>query len=186
MKRLVLIILTVVLFASCAPVLREEVMKNAILDLNLPDSVENPSLYTGKTFVLGGMIVSTKLTEKGSLIEALYIPVDSRGYLKEAELSQWRFLALYPKNRGLLDPLIYRQRKEITLAGEFIGTQHGKIDDMEYTYPVFEIKELYIWEERAYYAPGFVPYYYPYYYPYGWYEPWWRPYYAPYPYWHWY
>jgi hypothetical protein len=53
---------------------------------------------------------------------------------------------------------------------------------MEYLFPVFEIKDIYLWEERKdYYWPAYYPYYYyPYYnYPFL-YDPWGRPYPGPY------
>lgn len=139
---------------------------------------EAPDAYRGKLFILGGLVVETRFTGKGSQIEALYVPVDSYGYLKETERSMGRFLAIYPREKGLLDPLVYMTGREITLAGEFLEIRKGKIDEMDYAYPVFEIKQIYLWEERKEYYYPFYPYYYPY--PYWWYDPWWRPYPGPY------
>ncbi|MDH5203514.1 MAG: Slp family lipoprotein [Nitrospirota bacterium] len=166
---------------SCAPVLREEIMKIASRDVPISDMRKNPIFYSGKLFILGGLIVNTKLTERGSLIEAVYVPVDSRGYLKDVESLNGRFLAIFPKEKGILDPLIYRKGREITLAGAFIETRTGKIDEMEYTYPVFEIKELYLWEERYYITPAYPLWYH--YYPYWWYDSWWG-FYPSFHYWH--
>jgi len=159
---------------SCAPVLREETMRVASRDVPISDMRKNPIFYSGKLFILGGVIVNTKLTPKGSLIEAIYVQADYRGYLKNIEVLNGRFLALFPKEKGLLDPLIYHKGREITLAGEFIETRTGKIDEMDYTYPVFEIKELYLWEESYFISPAYPLWYY--HYPYWWYDPWWRHY----------
>ncbi len=187
MKRfsfIVFILFTTLL--SCAPVLRQEIIEKATVDVQFSSIRQHPDLYRGKVFILGGLIVSTKLTERGSLIEAVYISADTRGYLKDVKPTNGRFMAIYPKDRGILDPLIYKEGREITIAGEFIETQTGKIGEMEYTYPVFEIKDIYLWEEKkAYYlTPPYPPYYYPYQYPYPspypyWYDPWWRDYYPP-------
>ncbi len=167
------------LLVSCAPVLRQELMEEASLDVPFAELTRNPDLYRGRLFVLGGIIVGTKLTDRGSLIEAVYVPVNSLGYLRGVELSGGRFLALYPKEYGLLDPVIYRRGREITVAGVLIGTEEGRIDEMQYSYPLFEIKELYLWEEREpYYIPPPYPYwYYPY--PPYWWDPRWRHYYPP-------
>lgn len=137
--------------------------------VSFPDLIQDPAAYTGKLFILGGLIVNTKLTEKGSEIEALYVPVDSKGRLEEytSTYGGGRYLAIYPKAQGILDPVIYKQGREISIAGIFTGTQKGKINEMEYTYPVFEIRQLYLWPEEQYYmAPA-----YPYPYPYWWYGP---------------
>jgi outer membrane lipoprotein len=173
MERYYFVILSIfvsLLLLSCAPVLRKDFMDTAIRDISMSEIKRNPEFFKGKLFVLGGIIVNTKVTAEGSLIESLYVAVDSRGYLKGVGLSTSRFLALFPRESGLLDPMIFRNGREITLAGEFIGNREGKIDEMEYVYPLFRIKELYLWEERKDYCV--VPaYYYPY------------PYWMDYPYW---
>jgi outer membrane lipoprotein len=83
--------------------------------------------------------------------------------------------------------MIFKPEREITFAGEFIGTRKGKIDDMDYVYPLFRIRELYLWEESGgyYSTPSF---YDPY--PFWWDHPfWWNHsywgwrYHAPPPYW---
>jgi outer membrane lipoprotein len=180
MRKLFFIIFSMLILSSCAPVLRQDIMETGIKEFSLSDMRSNPDIYQGKLFILGGSIVNTKLTQEGSQVEALYIPVDSRGYLKDVEplSSDGRFLAILHKEQGTLDPLIYRKGRDITLAGEFSETRSGKIDEMEYIYPVFNIKEIYLWKEREYYPGYYYPGYYypyPYAYPYGWYDPWWRP-----------
>lgn len=189
MKRNYLIIVSILLslfIFSCAPVLRKDIMDAAIRDFSFPEIKQNPEMYKGKLIVLGGIIINTNVTAEGSLIESLYAPVNSRGYLRGVGTTHIRFLALFPKESGFLDPMIFKRGREITLAGEFIGIREGKIDDMEYGYPFFLIKELYLWEESKIY---YVPYYEPY--PYWWDRPylwrdrpylWWR-YHAPPPYW---
>ena len=177
---LFLLMTSILLFSACGPVLNKELMREGTRNISFPDLTANPDQYRGKLFILGGIIVDAKFTQKGSQIEALYVPVDSRGYLQEdGKYAGGRFLAFYPKERGLLDPVIYKKSREITLAGTFLNIHKGKIDEMEYSYPVFEIRQLYLWEEQQYYpAPAYPWYSYPY--PYGWYDPWWP--YSPYPY----
>ncbi len=158
-------------------------MRKATFDIQLSELRQNPEIYKGRLFVLGGIIVKTTLTAEGSLIEALYVPVDSMGYLKGLDTSQGRFLAIY-RGKDILDPVIFREKREITLAGSFIGTRTGRIDELDFTYPFFEIEELYLWEEAreeylappypSWYYPWYYPPYYPRYHPYWWYDPWWR------------
>jgi len=177
LKKLVLATLVVIILSSCAPVLREDLMQRGTYKFNLSEIKENPIQYTGKLFILGGIIVKTVLTNEGSLIEAVYVPVDSRGYLNTYGYINGRFLAIY-RGREILDPLIYRENREITMAGEFIETRKGTVGEREYIYPLFEIKSIYLWEEykEPYYyrSPLYPPPYYPY------------PYYIyPYPCWYW-
>jgi outer membrane lipoprotein len=175
-----------ILFAfGCAPVINKDIMSAAIRDVPLSDIKQNPEIYKGNLFVIGGIIINTKAAAEGSLIEALYVPVDSRGYLKGIGTSHGRFLALFPKESGFLDPLIFKREREVTIAGEYLGTREGKIDEMQYEYPFFKIKELYLWAERKEYYV--VPPYYYEPYPYWWDYPYYRwgyPYYRwGYPYW---
>jgi outer membrane lipoprotein len=161
MKRICLISAVLMAFSACTPVLHREVMEQGMRDV---------------PFIHGGLIVETRLVEKGSQIEALSVPVDSLGYLQEAGRTQGRFLALYPRSKGLLDPMVYRRGREVTLAGVFVEVRKGKIDEMEYVYPEFEIRDIYLWKERKDYNN--YPYYDPFYYrspflydPWGWYYP---------------
>jgi outer membrane lipoprotein len=174
MKRVSIISVTFVLLlaiSSCAPVIRKDLMDVGIRDVPMSEVKKDPDLYKGKLFIMGGIIAHTKVVPEGSLIEALYVPVDAQGYLT-GNGNNGRYLALFPKESGLLDPVIYRSGKKITVAAEFMGTRSGKLDDAEYVYPFFVIREIYLWEERMYYYPP--PYYY---YPYTWWDypyPLWR------------
>ncbi len=177
MKRLLIIGMLSFFVVSCAPVLDRQLMKEGQRNVSLDELRANPDAYKGHLYILGGLIVETRVREQGSEIEVLSIPVDSYGYLEQGERSRGRFLAVYPKDKALLDPLIYKKGREIALAGNFRDLRKGKIDEMEYTYPVFEIREIHLFEEP-------LPYYSPYPYPYAPYAPypyWYNPYWGPWP-----
>ncbi len=161
MKKPLVIILACFILYSCVPILSEQYMKQGIYNDPISEIKQKPVSSRGKLYILGGIIVKTTVTKKGSLIEALFVPVNSRGYLKGLRATDGRFLALY-KGKEFLDPLIFDKKREITLAGEFIEMRRGKIDEADYTYPFFEIKEIYLWQElpeRDYY--NYPPYPYP-------------------------
>lgn len=183
MKKTALTILISLILLSCAPVLNESLMSRGMYVANLSEIKDSEAARRGQVYILGGIIVKTTATKEGSLIEAIFVPVTSRGYLKNYQVSTGRFLALY-RGRDLLDPLIYTEKREITLAGEFIEMRKGTIGEMEYSYPLFEIKDIYLWEEirardyRYYYPyPYPAPYYYPWPYRHRYYDPWWPYYY---------
>jgi len=183
-KRILIIGIAAMLFTGCAPVLDKRFMEEGAREFQLNYLVETPEAFKDHLFILGGVIVETKLTENASQIEALFVPVNSSGRLRDSQRYQGRFLALFSRSKGMLDPLIYRKGREITLAADFVEVRKGKIDEMEYAYPVFEVRQIYLWDEYPYYNsywPGYYPYYYPYYYrsPYF-YDPWMRPYPGPY------
>jgi outer membrane lipoprotein len=175
MKRVIALGMVSLLLASCAPVLDRQFMREGQRNVSFDQLRSNPDAYKGRLYILGGLIAETRFTEQGSQIEVLAVPVDSHGYLEEHERSSGRFLAVYPKSKALLDPIVYKKGREITLAGVFRETRRGKIDEMEYVYPVFEIRQIYLFEEQQYYDRYPYPYSYPYYpYPY-WYNPYWGP-----------
>lgn len=172
MNKVSLISIFVIILSSCAPVLKKDIINKAIPIISLSELKRDPNLYKDKLFILGGIIANTTVTKNGSLIEAVYVPVDSKGYLKEVQYSDGRFLALYSGEKGLLDPLIYQPGRKITVAGKFIETRAGKIDEMDYIFPIFEIEEIYLWRETmSYYTP---PPYTEWHYtsPYWWNYPW--------------
>ena len=174
MKSLLIISVVSLLLVSCAPVLNRELMREGQRNISFDELRANPDVYKGRLHVLGGLIAETRFTEKGSQLEVLSVPVDSSGYLMENERSNGRFLAVYPKDKGLLDPIVYKKGREVTLAGEFREIRKGRIDEMEYDYPVFEIRQIHLFEEQQYYNRYPYPYY-PYYpYPYL-YDPYWGP-----------
>jgi outer membrane lipoprotein len=177
MRRFILLII-IFIIVSCAPVFNKEITENALINVPISTLKQQPMAYRDRIFILGGLIVSTKIIERGSIIEAVNIPVDSFGYLKDTRYANGRFLALLPHEKGILDPLIYKQGRYVTIAGRFIELQKGKIDELPYEYPLFEIIDIYLWEEKKEYI--IVPQYYPY--P-LWYDPWWR--YYPYTPWWW-
>ncbi len=148
-----------VLCCSCSlPVLHRDVMEQGVRNPDLTALAADPERFRGQLFIFGGIIASTTFTKQGSLIEALYVPVDSAGYLQNTTTAGQRFLALRPRTEGLLDPVIYHHGRRITLAAQFMEARHGKLGEMEYTFPFFAIQEIYLWphEPRVYYAP---PYY---------------------------
>ncbi|HUJ19622.1 MAG TPA: Slp family lipoprotein [Nitrospirota bacterium] len=164
----------VALLSSCAPVLSRDLMRQGERDVSLARLRETPDAYRGKVFILGGIIVNDRLTAQGSELEVLYVPVDSFGYPKTGEEMQGRYLAVYAKQKGMLDPVVYKAGREVTLAGEFRETREGKIDEMDYVYPLFEIRQVYLWEEEPLYYAYPYPYSYYDYGPYG-YNPYWGP-----------
>jgi outer membrane lipoprotein len=144
--------------SSCSPpVLRKDFLENGIRNPLMSDLVQSPDSWKNQLFILGGTIVSSRNTEEGSLIEAIYVSVNSLGYPEAPSLLARRFLAIYPIEKGVLDPVIYGQGKVVTIAGIFLEDRIGFIDDVSYTYPTFGIEGIYLWEQMRYYAYPYPP-----------------------------
>ncbi len=175
MKRLAVLLL-LLLLVSCTYAVQKDLIEEGTRNPDLGSLIQNPDMYRNKLFILGGVIAETKLLPEGSEIEALYAPVDSRGYPEPMHASSRRYLAVYPKDKGLLDPLVYKRNRNVTIAGVFTGTARGKVGEMEYVFPVFTIVRVSL-ERDLRYAYSYPYYPYPSYWePYGWEGPpyaWW-------------
>jgi outer membrane lipoprotein len=99
-----IILLILSFLFSCAPVIRKDIMDAAIRDISFSEIKKNPVLYKEKLFVLGGIIINTRVTSEGSLLEALYSPVDSRGFLKGSAKYILDFLLSFREKAGYLIP----------------------------------------------------------------------------------
>ena len=181
-KRMLMALWAALLLSACVgPVIREDLLGEGTRNVPLQAIAANPDAYKGKLFVLGGIIAKTTITDEGTVIEALYVPVDRKGYFKDVPVSG-RYLAVWPKANGILDPMLYGRNRRITVAGTFEGMRKGKLGKTSYNFPVFEAVQIHLWKEEAEY-PGYYyePYYYGPYYPYPYY-PYYSPYYPYYPY----
>lgn len=173
-KKFILLAFGVLFLVSCAPVLSREYMKEGERRVSFEALRENTGAYKGRLYIMGGVIIDARFVSAGSEIEAMHVPVDRYGYFEYRGESEGRFLAMLPKEGKMLDPIVYREGRRVTLAGEFIGTEKGTIDEMEYVYPVFKIRQIYLWPAEVYYAyPSYYydPWFYPFPYYYG--HPWW-------------
>jgi outer membrane lipoprotein len=174
---LLLLSFSLVLY-SCAPVLSRSFLREGDREVSFNALRQYPAEYKGRLYIFGGVIIQTRLTAEGSRIEAMHVPVDRYGYFVERGQSEGRFLAIMPKSESMLDPEVFRKGRRITVAAEFLEVRKDRIDEMEYSYPVFLIRQIYLWpRERAYYpAYYYDPWFYPY--PYYFWDPWWSyPYY---------
>jgi hypothetical protein len=75
MKRLLIIMGVAILLMACSPVLNRGLMKQGIRDVQFNQLREAPDDSKGRLYILGGIIVDTRLTETGSQIEALFVPI---------------------------------------------------------------------------------------------------------------
>ncbi len=180
MKRYAFFLLPLVLLTSCAHVLSKEYVQSATTGVSFKQIAENPDAYKGKTFIFGGTIAGTRDSKEGTEIEVVENPVDNYGSIVDSDISGGRYLIETTKH---LDPLIYREGRQLTFAGRLVGSKKQMLGEMELEYPIFQAEQIYLWRTRNYPPP--YPYYYdPFFYPYPYYfyDPfWYRPYYYPWP-----
>jgi outer membrane lipoprotein len=159
--------------SGCAHVISSGMREQARKDLSFSAVLANPEAYEGETVIWGGTVINTLNEEGLTLIKVLQIPIDYSGMPEDEEMSQGRFLA---RVHGYADPEVYRKGRMLTLAGKIAGKRLEALGEMEYAYPLVDVKEIYLWKQ--YYGPyGAYPppyrYWFGYPYPFGW------PYYGP-------
>jgi outer membrane lipoprotein len=166
--RWVFLLVFLFLLSGCAHVISNDLRKASDPSLTLRQVLENPSAFQGKTVVWGGEIIETLNQKDGSTqIEVFQKPLDWTDKPKETAASEGRFLI---RVDSYLDSYLYRQGREITVAGEILGEKLKPLGEMDYRYPLLLSKQIYLWPEYSY--PPYPSYYY--------YDPWWY-----YPRWYW-
>ncbi len=156
-------------FSGCAlsepafpPALQQQI-EPALAYAQIKDA---PESYKGKTIMLGGEVLSAKRLQAGTRLEILQLPLEGDGDpTRDLTASQGRFYAI---QKEFLDPATIPSRTRVTVIGELTGATAGKLDEMDYSYPTFEIKSLKMWPKAEPAAPVFRPYYGPYWGPYWW------------------
>jgi outer membrane lipoprotein len=104
------------------------------------------STVKGSMVLWGGMIIASTNLKNATQLEILAYPLDSYQGPDIDEQSMGRFLAMY---NGYLETADYTQGRLITIKGTLSGTQLGKIGESEYTYPVVNIQQLYLWPKEG-------------------------------------
>lgn len=152
-----------ILFTNgCAHVISKQVRQQMKPDITFYDVQKDPEHFNSQIIVLSGIIIETTNTHEGTLIKVLQRPAGFRGQPKNTDETEGRFLALADQ---YLDPAVYAKDREVTIAGAVQGKRVLPTGEIEYTYPLIHIKEIYLWPVyKEYYHP------YPYYYP-GFYHP---------------
>ncbi len=128
---------------GCAHVVPEEIRKEVDRGLTPQQIFKEPEAHSGKTVMLGGIILAVANTKDSTYIEVLERPLSSTGKPLDTDESRGRFMIRYD---GYLDPAIYSKGKALTVVGALSGTIPGKIGEMEYKYPLIISKNIYLSE----------------------------------------
>ncbi|MDL1965029.1 MAG: Slp family lipoprotein [Deltaproteobacteria bacterium] len=151
--------------AGCAPLISRELRRELSPDITFKKVIKDPDVHKGKTIFISGIILDSRNTKEGTMIEILQKPADMHGRPKDVDDSDGRFLALYD---GYLDIAIYIRGRDVAVAGEITGKRIQPLGEIDYIYPLISIQEIHLFkvrkEEKSRYCP------YP---SWWWYVPWW-------------
>jgi len=144
MIRKVVVLALAALVAGCAYPISKELRQKAAADLTFAMVLGNPDAYRGSIVIWGGHIIETRNRKDGTEFVVLECPLDVSGMPFESRYSRGRFIARTPE---FFDPEVYRKGARITLGGEIVGKETRPLGEIQYTYPVVAIRELYLWDE---------------------------------------
>jgi outer membrane lipoprotein len=134
-----------ILFSGCAHVVSKTMRDRAEAGISPDLLFRNPDAYIGRVVILGGFVVGTTSGEDGFYIEVVQNPLDASGRPADRDISAGRFL-IFSESR--FDSSIYSSGREITVAGEVLGSEKLELNWMPYSYPVSKSDELHLIRER--------------------------------------
>jgi outer membrane lipoprotein len=141
MKRTFMILTIAFLLSACAHAVSQELRQQTDKDVSEEMIFKNPEAYKGKTVILGGIIIGTRNSKKGTYVEVLQTPLDSRGRPKDTDYSYGRFIFFYEE---YLDAALFSKGKAVTVGGKVVGKTTRPLDDIEYTYPLIYAREVHL------------------------------------------
>jgi outer membrane lipoprotein len=130
---------------GCQAAINQEMRAQADETVTLDQVSTDPEQYRGKIVLWGGEILEVRNTPEGAVLEILERPLDSGDRPSRREAPRGRFLITH---KGFLDPAVYGRGLEITVVGEIVGKRSQTLDEIEYTYPVVQDRELVLWGPR--------------------------------------
>jgi len=149
MRPLIFLICTLLFLPGCVPrVFSPEALKLVDPGLSFAMIKDNPVKYVGRNVLIGGTIAGVKNSVQGGELEVVEFPVTEEGQPVDSAVSGGRFLAY---GKGFLDPLIFKPGMMVSIVGEVTGKRTLPLDTIDYTYPVLDIKELYLWKPEQMY-----------------------------------
>jgi outer membrane lipoprotein len=140
-----LIVLTTTLLV-CACASDPEISMQGVNETATPrQAIAEIESLRGDQVLWGGIIVTSTNLEQDTRLEVLAYPLDSSQKPETSSEPTGRFLAIEP---GYLETVDYRQGRLVTVKGLLSETREGEIGEADYTFPVVEIDQIYLWPEQ--------------------------------------
>ena len=130
--------------SGCQTIIPKAVLQKVNRDITFEVLKKNPRTYDGQTVLLAGVIVKTTNIPGGAILEIYQTKMDWEDKPTNLDDSQGRFLAEY---NDFLDPEIYSNQRQVTIAGEVLGVKKMKLDEMEYPYPLIRAEAIHLWKK---------------------------------------
>lgn len=149
MKRLLLIALTTLALTACSTLPEELNIRTADTPITDYQQWKNTPPESKKEVRLGGVITQITNQKDKTRIEIANIPISSTGKPDINQAPEGRFVAYVD---GFLDPVNYKKGRLISVVGQTMPSEKGKVGEFEYTFPVMKAygQRLWVIEESTY------------------------------------
>lgn len=134
---------TALLMTACIHPISKEARERTDQQIDLAMVSENPKAFIDSGLLVGGVVMSVESTEEGSVLEVMEWQLNRWGeplYLLDAG----RLFLVKTSER--LDPEIYQAGTLVTLSGVVLGSEIRLSGQHEYSYPVFALTEIHLWD----------------------------------------
>ncbi len=130
------------------------------VDIQYQQVVDNEKNFRNYPVRWGGTVIDTHNQPNESRMSVLFYPLGYYGRPKLSQAAAGRFEIV---SQQFLDPAIFKQDVEITVAGTFVGMALRKIANASVNLPQIALQSYHIWPK---YTREYAPVYrYPYYIP---------------------
>lgn len=142
MKFLATLLAAVLGLSGCTHVISSAARTQADPALLVAELQRAPNAYTGKTLLLGGLIVANLADAEGSALELIPWNLDRFGEPLTYATADKRLVAV---TEQCLDPERYAVGRLVTLSATATGRQHPVADGKD-SGPELQIVEIYLWD----------------------------------------
>ncbi|MDT8423989.1 MAG: Slp family lipoprotein [Desulfuromonadales bacterium] len=143
------LMLAILLMPGCTHVIPSAARAKADRNLDFTAIKNNPDQYLGQTLLLGGLVVDIELAREGTTLEIFSYGLDFTGEPVYTDANSGRFLS---RTDRFLDPALFAPGRFVTLVATVQGRKTKPLGEIDYTYPVLSIDNIYLWETPYRYA----------------------------------
>ncbi|MCD6184243.1 MAG: Slp family lipoprotein, partial [Deltaproteobacteria bacterium] len=86
-KKFCAMLLFLFIISGCAPIISRELRMNVSNELTFQKIIKEPDAHKGKIVLISGVILGSRNTKEGTLIEILQKPADMEGRPKDVDES---------------------------------------------------------------------------------------------------
>ncbi len=138
----ILLLLILPILPGCTYAISPDLVRQSDREVTFKQLQADPDVHQGKIIILGGTIASVVPRKDATLIEIVEKKLDYWGKPQRTEKSGGRFQVLHA---GYLDAMVYAPGRDITVAGEVIGSRDRPAGTRESSLLLLRDKELRVW-----------------------------------------